>query len=87
MGLTPRKVGGRTTGFAIRPGANLPALQRAGLQPGDVLVAVNGQAFESEEKVMELAREIAGSYTADFEFERGVKRMKASTEVNKRPSQ
>lgn len=87
MGLAPRKVGGRTTGFAIRPGANLPALQRAGLRPGDVLVAVNGQAFESEEKVMELAQEIAGSYTAEFEFERGGKRMKASTEVNKRPGQ
>jgi general secretion pathway protein C len=87
MGLAPRKVRGRTTGFTIRPGANLPLLQRAGLRPGDVLVAVNGQAFESEEKVMELAGEIAGSYTAEFEFDRGGRRMKAALEVNKKPSQ
>jgi general secretion pathway protein C len=83
--LAPRRSGGRVTGFTIRPGANIPILARAGMQPGDVLVAVNGQAFESEEKVLELASEIAGSYTADFEFERGGQRMRRSIEINKRP--
>jgi general secretion pathway protein C len=83
--LAPRRSGSRITGFTIREGANVPLLARAGLQPGDVLVAVNGQAFESEEKVLELGREIAGSYTAEFEFERGGQRMRRSIEINKRP--
>lgn len=85
LGLAPRKSGGRITGFTLRRGADLPLLQRAGLRAGDVLVAVNGQAFESEEKVLELPKEIAGSYTAEFEYERGGKRMKSKLEVNPRP--
>lgn len=85
LGLAPRKSGGRITGFTLRRGADLPLLQRAGLKAGDVLVAVNGQAFESEEKVMELPQEIAGSYTAEFEYERGGKRMKSKLEINPRP--
>ena len=83
-GLTPVKAGGRTTGFAIKPGASLPMLERAGLRPGDVLLAVNGQPFDREEKVVELAGEIAGSYTAEFEYERAGKRMKSSVEINQR---
>lgn len=87
LGMAPRRAGGRTTGFVLKPGANLPTLQRAGLRPGDVLVAVNGQSFDSEEKLTELPQEIAGSYTAVFEFERDGRRMSTSLEVNPRPSQ
>lgn len=85
LGLAPQKVNGRIQGFAIRPEARLPMLERAGLRPGDVLVSINGQAVESEEKVLELPQEIAGAYTAEFEFIRGGKRMKTAMEVNKRP--
>jgi type II secretion system protein C len=85
LGFEPRRADGRITGFAIRRQADLPMLRRAGLQPGDVLVSVNGQSFDSEEKVQELASEIAGSFTADFEFERDGRRMRRSLEVNPRP--
>lgn len=85
LGLAPQRSNGRIQGFAIRPDARLPMLERAGLRPGDVLVAINGQPVESEEKVLELPQEIAGSYTAQFEFIRGGKRMKGSLEVNPRP--
>lgn len=84
-GLDPYKINGRVGGFSIRPGANIPTLQKAGLRAGDVLVAVNGQAFESEEKVTDLAQEIAGSYTAEFEFIRDGRKQKTSLVVNKRP--
>jgi len=82
FGLAPRRSGGRIDGFAVRPGAEMPWLQRAGLRAGDVLIGVNGQTFDSEEKVMELASEIAGSYTAQFEFERNGRKMRASIPVN-----
>lgn len=83
-GLTPHKEGGRTTGFAVRPGAKMPMLQSAGLRPGDVIVAVNGQAFTSEEKVMELSQELATSYTAEIDYLRGGKPMKARIAVNRK---
>lgn len=84
FGLAARRSDGRITGFAIRPNADLPVLRNAGLRPGDVLVAVNGQSFDSQEKVQELAAEIAGSFTAEFEFERAGQRMRRSLEVNPR---
>lgn len=84
VGMAPRRNGGRIDGFALKPGANLAPLLRAGLRPGDVLVAVNGQPFDSGEKLLELPREIAGSYTAEFEFERAGRRMKAALPVNSR---
>jgi general secretion pathway protein C len=82
LGLEPRRQQGRITGFAVRQGARLPVLERAGLRPGDVLVSVNGQAFDSEEKVLELSLEMAGSRIAEFEFERDGRRMKASLQIN-----
>jgi len=85
-GLAPVKANGRTTGFAIKPGARLPMLERAGLRPGDVLLSVNGQAFDREERINELANEIATSFTAEIEYERGGRRMRSSIEVNKRPA-
>lgn len=84
LGFAPRRAGGRVTGFVLRPEADLPLLRRAGLRPGDVLVSVNGQSFDSEERLNELASEIAGSFTAEFEFERGGRRMRTSLEVNPR---
>ena len=82
LGLRPRRTSGRISGFELKSGADLPALLRAGLRPGDVIVAVNGQAFESEEKLLELPREIAGSYVAEFDVERGGIRVRLSLPVN-----
>lgn len=84
FGLEPQRSDGRITGYAIRRGAELPVLRQAGLQPGDVLISVNGQSFDSQEKVEELAREIAGSFTTVFEFERGGRRITRTLEVNPR---
>lgn len=84
MGLAPKEVNGRKIGYAVRAGAKLPHLARAGLQPGDVITKVNGNAFRSDEKVLELSEELATSYTAEIEYLRGGKPMKASLEMNKR---
>lgn len=87
IGLEPRRQDGRISGFTIKPGAELPVLTRAGLRPGDVLVAVNGQPFESEEKVLELSNEIAGSYEAEFTFERAGRRLTTKAKINERLQQ
>lgn len=77
LGLQPVQSGGRTTGYAIKPGAELPGLSSVGLRPGDVIVAVNGSGFD-EERLMELGWQIGNSDRVEFEFIREGKRMKAA---------
>jgi general secretion pathway protein C len=76
LGLEPVKSGGRISGYSVRPGADLPHLQQAGLQPGDVIVGVNGSAFD-EERLAELSWTIANSGSVEIDYLRGGKRMKA----------
>jgi hypothetical protein len=70
LGLAPRMAGGRIDGYTVRPGASLPALERAGIRPGDVILRVNGSQFD-EERLSELAWQIANSTRVEFEVERG----------------
>lgn len=75
LGLAPRRAGGRVTGFTVRGNVEMPALARAGIRAGDVIVAVNGSAFD-EERMQELAWQIANSTRMDFEVERGGQRLR-----------
>jgi general secretion pathway protein C len=77
LGLAPRMESGRVTGFTIRPGTSLPALQRAGLRPGDTIISVNGSRLD-EERMLELAWTIANSDRTEFEYERGGRRLRAA---------
>ncbi len=77
LGLEPNRTGGRVDGFTIRPGANLPALQRAGLRPGDRILSVNGSRMD-EERLLELAWTIANSDRTEFEYERDGRRQRAA---------
>ena len=72
IGLKPERSGG----YTIRPGARVPHLARAGLQPGDVILSVNGSALD-EERLGELSWEIANASRTEFEYVRGGRRMKA----------
>ena len=74
VGLEPRRVGGRVAAFTLRPGARLPRLQRAGLRPGDLILRVNGSAFD-EERMLELAWQMDNADRVEFEIERGGRRM------------
>lgn len=77
LGLAPRMAGGRVAGYTVRPNVEMPALARAGIQPGDVIVSVNGSAFD-EERLQELAWNIANSTQTRFEVERGGRRLQLS---------
>ena len=57
----------------------MPALERAGLRPGDVIVGVNGSEFD-EERMLELAWQIANSGRTEFEVERGGRRIRLAIE-------
>ena len=77
LGLQPVASNGRVEGYAIKPGASLPHFQNAGLQPGDVIVRVNGSGF-NEERLMELSWDIRNSTAVEFEFIRDGRRMKTT---------
>jgi len=48
-------------GWRLTSVAGLPLLARAGLRPGDILLAANGADLLSEEKIMELPQELAAN--------------------------
>ena len=75
LGLAPRRSGGRVTGFTVRSNVEMPALARAGIRPGDVITGVNGSVFD-EERMQELAWQIANSSRVEFEVERGGRRLR-----------
>ena len=79
LGLAPRRSGARTAGFVVRPGVEMPTLARAGLRPGDVIVGVNGSHFD-EERMLELAWQIANTPRTEFDVERNGRRMKLTLE-------
>ena len=79
LGLDPVQTNGRISGYRIKQGVDLPHLNRAGLQPGDVILGVNGSALD-EERLMELSWQIANSTRTEFEFMRGGRKMKVALE-------
>lgn len=74
LGLEPNRVGARIAGFRVRPGASLPALEQAGIRPGDLILSVNGSVLD-EERMLELPWQIANSARTEFEVERGGRRL------------
>lgn len=75
LGLVPRMANGQVAGYTVRANVELPALARAGIQPGDVILAVNGAPF-GEDQLQALPRIVAGP--ARFDVERGGQRLQLS---------
>lgn len=68
-GLRARSEGGEVTGYTLVPRGNEALLREAGLQPGDVLLSVNGQRLDPE-RLGELKSELAGRSQATITFQR-----------------
>nr|WP_315474523.1 hypothetical protein [uncultured Sandarakinorhabdus sp.] len=71
LALSPLREQGRLVGWRLKSLAGLPALARAGLKPGDVLLSANGAELISEEKVMELPQELAANGRLQIVYRRG----------------
>ncbi len=68
-GLVPATRDGRITGYTLVPRGDAAVLRQAGLQPGDVLTAVNGNPLDAE-RITELQEELARSGEATLTVER-----------------
>ena len=72
--LSPRQVNGQVSGYTLRPGIALPALEQAGLQPGDTILSVNGAPM-TQSHVERLARLQAGT-SLQLEIDRSGQRLR-----------
>jgi len=77
LGLAPRVVSNQINGYTVRSNVEMPALARAGIRPGDVIVSVNGREM-NEQLLQDLARVVASPAGARFEVERGGSRLQLS---------
>ncbi len=68
--VQPRLSGGQVNGFTVQPQGAGDTFRAAGLQPGDVVVGVNGQRISSAEHARALAGQLRGG-EANLEVERG----------------
>ncbi len=78
LSLAPIAADGRVVGHQVRAGADIPALARAGIRPGDVIRRVNGAEFNGEQ-LEELAWTMANSSEVTFEISREGRPMRLAT--------
>jgi general secretion pathway protein C len=69
--LRPRMQGLRVNGFTVSATGDGAALQAAGLQAGDVILAVNGRSLDRLDRITALRGELATADSAEIRFERG----------------
>ena len=69
-GLRPRMRGARLDGFTVSGAGDPAVLRAAGLQAGDVILAVNGQPLDSLEQISALRGRLANSSVAEIRYER-----------------
>lgn len=79
LGMEPASVGGQS-GYRIKPGARLPHLDRAGLQPGDVIVGIKGGNGFTDERLMEMSHDINTGARTEFEVIRNGRRIRMAIE-------
>lgn len=71
LGLSEVRSGELTVGFRVDAADEMPLFSAAGLRDGDVVTAINGNPFNDEEKVVELADELAQSKSLGISYQRG----------------
>ncbi|HEY0149511.1 MAG TPA: type II secretion system protein N [Allosphingosinicella sp.] len=71
INFQPRLNGGKLTGVTLSPQGAGDAFRAAGLQPGDVLIAVNGQRITSPDQLAALRDQLVGVRGASVQVERG----------------
>lgn len=82
VAFSPRLDGRNVSGVLLQPKGDGALFRRLGLQPGDVLVSVNGTAIRSAEQVGGLAQMLEASSKASLQVERGGRLVNLSVAVD-----
>lgn len=67
----PHEVNGKFGGFRIMPGSNVELFNRLGLQPQDVVTAINGTVLDSPAAGMQAMQAAAGASQVNLSITRG----------------
>ena len=81
LAMEPRRHGASISGYRIRSAASLPALSAAGLQAGDVLISVNGETLDSEERFHALAETLRTEAVARIAYDRAGRRIETELKI------
>jgi general secretion pathway protein C len=71
ISIQPRLSGDKLTGVILSPQGAGAAFRASGLQPGDVLIAVNGQRITSPEQLANIRDQLASGRAPSVQIERG----------------
>jgi general secretion pathway protein C len=76
--IAPRLEGGKVIGMTLNPKGDGTLFKSAGLEPGDLLVAINGKPVGEGEDIRSV---LASGSSASLEIERGGRRMTVSAKT------
>ncbi|MGI9320876.1 MAG: PDZ domain-containing protein, partial [Thiogranum sp.] len=68
---TPHREDGKFVGFKLQPGRQSDAFNQLGLQPGDVVTAINGVQIDSPSSGMKAMRSLSDGDSVDVTLLRG----------------
>lgn len=75
LGMEATKLGQNITGYRVKSSSPLPLLSAAGLEQGDVLISVNGELLDSEERLHALPDLLASEPATELVLERNGRRI------------
>lgn len=71
VAMSIHREGGQVVGYKIRPGRNAEQFAALGLQPDDIVTAVNGMPLNNPGKIMEIYKNMSNATSANLEIKRG----------------
>lgn len=71
VAMSIHREGGQVVGYKIRPGRDAEQFTALGLQPDDIVTAVNGMPLNNPGKIMEIYKNMSNATSANLEIKRG----------------
>lgn len=71
LAMTIERDHGQVIGYKIRPGRDAEKFKALGLQPDDVVTAINGMPLTNPAKIMEVYKNMGNTTSASLEIKRG----------------
>ncbi len=69
--IQPERRDGKIAGYRVYPGSNRALFQKAGLRPGELVTAINGQSLENPGESLKLLGDLAQAPNVSVTLERG----------------
>lgn len=71
--IQPQRSGGKLIGYRIYPGSDRSLFQKAGLKPGELVTAINGQSLDNPSESLKLLGDLSQASSVNITLKRGDK--------------